>query len=349
MKKGLVMAAAGLALSASTLLAQANSCPAGGNAATTSGAQANIVRDACLQAVDVFNFMAPQLGLALAGGNATLGQGGTLGGPGHFTIGVRGNVFNGDLPQVNNFPAPRSTQNPGPQVLPSKKQVLGLPTADAAIGIFKGIPLGLTNVGGIDLLLSAAYIPKIGDSTSDVRINPSSSTKFGFGARLGLLQESILVPGVSVTYFRRDLPTTDIIGTSGGASLQVLNTDIKTTAWRVVANKSFIVFGLAAGVGQDKYDESTSVSGSVKDQVVVVNGASVHTGPASFGPIPLSQNMTRTNAFVDLSLNLPLFKVVVEGGSVSGGTLTTPNTNTFTSGAATDSRVYGSLGLRFAW
>ena len=36
------------------------------------------------QAVDVFQFMAPQLGLALAGGNATLGQGGALGGFGHF-------------------------------------------------------------------------------------------------------------------------------------------------------------------------------------------------------------------------------------------------------------------------
>ena len=57
-------------------------------------------------ALDVFDLMAPQLGLALTGGNATLGQGGTLGGPGHFSIGLRANVFSGDLPEVTDFPTP---------------------------------------------------------------------------------------------------------------------------------------------------------------------------------------------------------------------------------------------------
>jgi len=37
---------------------------------------AQIAQDACQQAFDVYQFMAPQLGLALTGGNATAGQGG---------------------------------------------------------------------------------------------------------------------------------------------------------------------------------------------------------------------------------------------------------------------------------
>ena len=32
----------------------------------------NAIHDACTQAVDVYQFLAPQLGLALTGGNATL-------------------------------------------------------------------------------------------------------------------------------------------------------------------------------------------------------------------------------------------------------------------------------------
>ena len=60
-------------------------------------------QDACQMAVDVYQVLSPQLGLALAGGNATLGRGGALG-TGHFSIGLRGNVFNGDLPDVSAFP-----------------------------------------------------------------------------------------------------------------------------------------------------------------------------------------------------------------------------------------------------
>src|SRR5438093_4751547 len=59
-----------------------------------------IVQDACQQAIDLFNYMRPQLGIAIAGGNATLGQGGTLGGLPHFTLGLRANVLQGSVPQV---------------------------------------------------------------------------------------------------------------------------------------------------------------------------------------------------------------------------------------------------------
>jgi hypothetical protein len=348
MKKTLAMATVGLSLSASVLAAQANTCPAGGSTTTPTGAQANVVRDACLQAVDMFNLMAPQLGLALVGGNATLGQGGTLGGLGHFAISIRGNVFKGDLPEVDKFPLPRNSQTLSSQVLPSKKQYLGLPVLDAAIGVFKGIPLGLTNVGGVDLLVSATYVPKIGSSGDDFQVVPNSSTKFGFGARLGLLQESLVVPGISATYFKRDVPTTTIIGTSTNLDIKIQDADIKTTAWRIVANKNFIIFGLAAGFGQDKYQQGTSVSGTVKNVSTTISGVTVNTGNQPFGPIVLQQDVTRTNMFADLSVNLFLFKLVGEVGQASGGTFPAAS-NTFSSGKMDDSRTYASVGLRIGF
>jgi hypothetical protein len=308
------------------------SCPAGASALDP----AQRTQDACQIALDVFDLMAPQLGLALTGGNATLGQGGNLGGPGHFSIGLRGNVFSGDVPRVNDFPTSSPTgrvQRTGTAALPAKKQIVGLPTADAALGIFRGVPLGLTNVGGIDLLLSATYVPSIGDTGDDIRVEPDHNWQFGWGARIGLLQESLLVPGVSFTYLKRDLPTTTITGSGSGVGIDVTDAKVKTSAFRIVASKSFVVLGLAAGVGQDRYRESALVSGTAETFVS--------------SQVAFDQKMTRTNYFLDASLNLPIFKLIGEVGQVSGGKVDTYNE--FTTGRADKSRTYGSVGFRLGF
>jgi hypothetical protein len=351
MKKSLVMAGAAVVLSAGMVRAQGLSspvCPAGGTT-TVSGVSipdaTRVAQDACQQAYDLYQFMSPQLGLALAGGNATIGQGSVLGGLGHLSVGVRGNVFNGRLPQVDKFT--QSTSGARQQTLPAKDQILGLPTADAAIGLFKGLPLALTNILGVDALVSAAYVPTVNQNS--VSITPQNNWQFGWGARVGLLSESVVVPGVSVTWIERDLPTTDIVGTStsGGntATLKVNDFKVKTTAWRLVASKSFIIFGLAAGVGQDKYDQSAAISATFTG--TCSNGA-FSTSCNGTTTIPsTSQNMTRTNVFADLSLNLPLFKIVAEAGQASGGTVNTYNT--IGTDRADRSQVYGSVGLRLSW
>lgn len=308
-------------------------------AQTANGCVSGVSQDACQMAVDVFQLLSPQLGLALAGGNAVLGSGSTLGGPGHFSIGLRGNLFQGDLPDIGSFPVPSQSgrvQRTGASALPASTQFVGLPTADAAIGLFGGVPLPLTNVGGIDLLLSATYIPSIGDSTDNVRIAPDRGLQLGYGVRVGLLKESILIPGVSFTYLKRDLPTTTITGTSPDLSVLVKDAKVKTSAWRVVAGKTLLTFGLAAGIGQDKYDDEANVTGTVKGAV----GSSSQI-------IAMSQSLTRTNYFVDLSLNLPVFKLVGEVGQVTGGTVDTYNE--FETGRADKSRTYGSVGFRIAY
>jgi hypothetical protein len=214
---------------------------------------------------------------------------------------------------------------------PTTNQFLGLPAVDASIGLFKGLPLGLTNVGGVDLLLSASYVPKV--NADNVTVDPDSPLKIGYGVRVGAIQESLLLPGVSFTFLKRDLPKTTITGTESGASLTVSDLDVETTAWRVVASKSLILFSVAAGVGQDTYDASTNVRGTV-------------TGGVTSDNIPMSQKLTRTNYFADLSLNLLLAKIVGEIGMVSGGTVSTYNQ--FDS-APDKSRVYGSLGVRIGF
>lgn len=345
MKKS-ILVGAGLSMfaMAGASAQSANLCPPG--TTTTIGGVSipdrnRASQDACQMAVDVFQIMAPQLGLALAGGNATLGQGGTLGGPGHFSIGVRGNVFRGDLPEVQDFPTPGTNgrqARTGAGALPAKEQILGLPTADAAIGIFRGIPLPLTNVGGIDLLLSATYVPSVGDSTSEVRIVPKQNLQVGYGVRVGLLQESLVMPGISFTYLKRDLPKTTISGTSSTIDVDITDASVKTSAYRLVASKSLLVFGIAVGVGQDQYDQSATVQATVRNTPL---------GPQRSDAVLLAQKMTRTNYFADLSLNLPLLKIIGEIGQVTGGKVET--FNEFQTGRADKARPYASIGTRIAF
>lgn len=308
---------------------QSPKCPGG---APLSPAQ--VAQDACQQAYDVYQLLSPQLGLALTGGNATAGQGGVLGGVGHFSIGVRVNGFSGLLPDVSNAAfTPRTAGASPARTLPTTTHLIGLPTADAAIGLFRGLPLGLTNVLGLDALLSGSYVPNV--DQSNVTIKPHTNWQFGYGARVGLLSESIITPGVSFTWIERDLPTTDISASQNNAQLQVLDAKVKTNAWRVVASKSLVMFGVAVGGGRDHYAQSANVSGSVSG---ILSGSA--TAPGT------SQTLNRTNLFADLSFNLPLFKIVGEIGQASGGTVATYNS--FAGGRADRSQVYGSVGLRLS-
>ena len=331
---------AAAALTATSIQAQVDTqrCPPG----TVNGFgvpdQTRASQDACQKAIDLFKYLAPQLGTIIAGGNPTLGQGGNLGGLGHFSAGLRVNVLQGSLPQVQNV-TPSVTGATSTQ-FQTKDQYIPMPTADLAIGVFKGIPLALTNVGGVDVLVSASYVPEFNNSGVSVKV-PNGSLKLGYGARVGILQESLLVPGVSVSYLVRDLPTLNVSGSSGSDSLYVNNLSLKTKAWRVTASKSLILFGLAAGFGQDKYDASTDVGAHVAARTVPPTSA------ANAGPVSISQNLTRTNIFADLSMNLLLFKITGEIGQVSGGTINTYNT--FSGKQPADSRLYGSIGGRFGF
>jgi hypothetical protein len=301
------------------------------------------VRDACQQAVDMMKYMLPQLGIAITGGNVTLGQGGALGGLPHFTLGVRANLLAGSLPE------PQTPNTSGIQAranYPTKNQFIGLPAVDASIGLFKGLPLAVSNVGGIDLLLSAAYVPKV--ETDDVIVEPDSPLKIGYGVRVGLLQESLLVPGISVSYMKRDLPKTTIVGTVASAgvanardSLIVRDFDMKTTAWRLTASKSLILFTIGAGVGQDTYDASTAIKASVTRDIPLIGVQTFSTGNVS-----IKQKTTRTNYFADVSMNLLLLKLIGEVGMVSGGDV--PTHNTFDP-QADASRMYGSVGIRIGF
>lgn len=298
-----------------------------------------VTEDACQKAIDVFQYLAPQLGVVVAGGNATLGVGGTLGGLGRIYISGRANVVSSNIPRVDEVTP--STTGARADVYPTQSQVAGIPQADVAIGLFRGFPVGVTNVGGIDLLGSVSYMPSI-DASGVHLSTPNGSVKFGGGVRLGLIQESILFPGISVTYLHRGLPTVDLASNdASGDSLSLKSINLSTDSYRIVASKSLLMLGIAAGVGQDHY--STSATGNAFVAAHTVAG--IGTAAESVGPIALNQKLTRTTYFVDGTLNFPIVKIIGEIGRTNA--VSVPTYNSFAGAAAGAAQTFGALGVRF--
>ena len=293
-------------------------------------------QDACQKALDLLNYMTPQLGTLIAGGNATIGQGGTLGGLGHFALSVRANAMRASLPDIDGAGVNYGAAQRSDYV--TEAQWAALPVVDAAFGVFKGIALPLTNVLGVDLLVNVSYLPELEHDPLSLT-TPDGSFKFGYGARVGILQESLVLPGISLTYMKRDLPRTTLIASWEGGVLanadtaRLQNFDIGTTSWRIVASKSLLAFNLAVGVGQDRYEASADAFYSVNEPLARFEG----------GPVRYAFDVTRTNVFLDVVTNLGLMKLVGTVGGVSGGDI--PTYNNFDR-EADASRIYGSLGVR---
>jgi hypothetical protein len=281
--------------------------------------QPTSTQDACEKATDLYLYMMPQLGTSLVGGSHTLGVGTTLGGFPHFAIALRGNAVMGHLPDVgamNVGIGGRTSSN-----IDANSQILGLPGVDFALGV--------TRVGGVDLIGSVTYIPDIeGDGVTIA--TDGGSTKIGIGARVGLLEQSLIVPGVSFSYLVRDLPTVNLDATAGNANFTISDFSVKTKSWRLAAQKNLLLFQLGLGVGQDTYE----------------SGADITVSGVGAMNTTVAQEVTRTTMYGSVGFNLLIAKIVAEVGQVSGGDIATYNTF---SEAADKSRLYGSVGLRISF
>lgn len=313
-------AVAAFSLTAPSTVAAQQACGAGSDP---------LAADACATGADFLRYMAPQLGTSLVGGSHTLGIGTNLGGFPHFAIAVRANAVMGSLPDIDNLSAGAAT----PRNYTVKDQYLGLPTVDFALGLTKGFNLGVTRIGGIDLIGGATYVPEVSEQDFSVAA-PDGSLSLAYGARVGLLQQSALIPGVAFSWMKRDMPTLDLSTTTdGGDQLSINNLAIKSTSWRLSAQKNFLLFQFGAGFGKDNYDFNADVAASVD-------------GGTYNGSFNAAQEMSRTTMYGSLGINLFLVKIVGEVGQVSGGSA--PTYHTYDT-AADAKRMYGTVGVRISF
>ena len=316
--------AAAIALSARRLDAQACSGPIP-------------ALDACRKAIDLSNFVAPQFAAALAGGNATIGQSGALGGLGKFAASVRSTHVMGEFPNIGaqgfyTGGAQKSTYATASVQVPAL-------SVDGALGLFRGLPVGLTHVGGIDALVSATYMSRT-TATGVSATLEGSNTNFGFGGRVGIIEETSMLPGVAVSYLKRDMPRFSVsagslataTATTAPGTLAANSLLVTTTSYRLTAGKQLGMLGINAGVGQDKY-ESSSVA------TATVNSATA-TGTAVSA-------MTRNNLFVGASVSAAVFRFVGEYGMATGGTA--PASLNDLGAAGDKARSYYTIGVKITF
>ncbi len=316
-------------LAAGSLTAQTTSGACATSPATLSGA------DACRKALDLFGFVMPQVGVALSSGNPVLGEGGTLGGWGKRALSVRATAVDGFLPK--NAVNIKVTGNAVASDFGASRTPVPVPTADAAIGILPGFPAGLTNVLGVDALVSATYLPTVDEN--ELSLKPSGSNfAFSYGARVGVLQESSLVPGVGVSYVRRKLPTMNVAYTPNDDQLSITDLSSTSNALRLTVSKRIAILGLSGGVGRDEIESTASMSGSVKETVL---GTPV---TASVALPNMRQKITRNTAFVSASFGIAMLRIVGEFGWSSAGDAQ-GGLNTFGGHTANEGFRYGSIGL----
>lgn len=287
------------------------------------GNDANI----CNAAIDGAVVFHPVAGLLVSGGNPSLGRFGTLGGFPHFTFAVRVNATQLHTPDLN-------YDGTGNTVAAGDKVFAPAPVVEASLGIFKG--LGTSGLLGIDLLGSAQLLPT--DQIDNLSVDKDATTigsvalGFGYGARVGITNQKAIVPAVSVSLMRRNIPTITYGDITNGDQYR-FSVGIDVTNLRAVAGYGLGILDVGAGLGWDKYTGSADIEFTPT------------VGPTQSVSKDLDQ--TRTLAFIDAGLNLGILNVVAEGGYQFGKDLHL-STN-FDNNDPKDNRLFGSAAIRFSF
>ena len=172
----------------------------------------------------------------------------------------------------------------------------------ANAGVFDGFSLGST-VGGVlavDLLGSYTVLGLPSDEGFEEGIGG-----LGYGAKIGLVRESFTLPGISLSWARKDFGGFGFGSSQGGDGAR-LDADLNVTSVRALVGKDMFSFSILGGYGWDTYRSDATI-------VARVPGSSI-SGTASARDIETHRNLW----FVSGSLNSLLLQLTGEAGWASG-------------------------------
>lgn len=304
-------------------------------------------QDECAIVAQAVDAAQPQLGILMAGGNPILGTASTggvrLGLIPRVSLTGRVNVVGARLPDIRELDGNETEQFtvPAPAV-----------GANLSIGLTQGFSLApaLGGFGAIDLLGSVSVLPlSLLDDFGD------NAFSWGAGARMGLVRESFVTPGVSVSLMYRNLgdvsfgevcsgtevPVADNRSTctSGDDDFGEVRFGLSNWSGRAAVSKRLLGLGLTAGVGYDKFN--TDASFGFRAPGPPVGAEQVYR----FNDIAVDND--RWSAFLDASFTILVASLVGEVGWMQGSDPIRgfPSTSDFDPGEGT---WFGSLGFRLS-
>lgn len=286
-------------------------------------------RRLCNETAQAIEIAHPRLGLAFAAGNPVAGTASTLGkrigAIPRVSAGVRVTGVYLEIPPIN--------ENGG-------KIRLAIPavTGDVAVGLVDGLTLAPTvgGFGSVDVLGSAGIVPISGAGFG------STPLGWGIGARLGLLRESFVTPGVSITGMYRGIgEVTFGSPVLAGDSAFFRVSGYRDLSLRGAISKRLLVLGLAAGLGWDRYQSDLDVR--IRDRSVLCTGL---PQPCVRGFAATGFTSDRLSAFADVSWTALIFSVVGEAGWQKGGEAARLATPTGFEDLVGNGTFFGSLAFR---
>lgn len=307
----------------------------------------------CGQVVNALTAVQPTIGIGFTAGNHVLGTATTIGRRLGFvpriSVTARANAALADVPNLlEDFDA--TIQGDGE--LPAM-ETSGVPfgafQGDVAVGLFNGFSAGpLGGLGAVDLLGSVSFIPAIDKTglTEDI-------VNWGLGARVGILKQGLVMPGVSVSGMYRNMGEVSFGSLADGDPAE-FSTDLSTLSLRAAVSKGFLAFDFAAGAGYDIY------SSDVAFDFELTCPPSECTVQATAGPTEPIAGELRTaawNVFGNVGLSLLVLNVVGEVGYQKATEVITAEDLQeagLPGQAPTDEdlsggRLFGSVGLRFTF
>jgi hypothetical protein len=265
----------------------------------------------------------PQLGILIAGGNPTLGTASTggvrLGFLPRVSVTGRVNVVAARLPDIRDVAddgtVTRQFRVPAPAV-----------GGNVSLGLTQGVGLApmLGGFGAVDLLGSVAVLPLglLGDDFGD------NAFSWGGGVRVGLLRESFVTPGVSVSLMYRNLGTVRFGEVCPGTETQdptdanrrictqpgdlgEIAFGLANWSTRAAVSKRLLGLGATAGLGYDRFTTDADLAFRVPQGVF---GAD----PRHYRFDDVRVRNDRWSAFANLSYTLLVGSLVAEAGWMQG-------------------------------
>jgi hypothetical protein len=333
--------AAAAALFAAPVAAQGNI-----ETVCTSGTVPVVAQEQCTIVAQAVDAAQPQLGILMAGGNPTLGTASTggvrLGLIPRVSLTGRINVVGARLPDIREEADGQTDKFtvPAPAV-----------GANLSVGLTQGFSVApmIGGFGAIDLLGSVSVLPLslLDDEFGD------NAFSWGAGARVGLVRESFVTPGLSVSVMYRSLgdvsfgdvcdgTETNVTGNryacTGDGDFGEIKFGLDNWSSRLAVSKRLLGLGLTAGVGYDRFE--TSANFAVRAPV-----APAVEGIYRFEDVGVDND--RWSAFLDGSFTILFGSVVAEVGWMQGSDPISgfPSTSDFDPKEGT---FFGSVGARLS-
>jgi hypothetical protein len=318
-----------------------------GNIGTVCESIPAVAAEDCVIVAQAVDAAQPQLGILMAGGNPTLGTASTggvrLGFLPRVSLTGRINVVGARLPDIRQEADEQADKFtvPAPAV-----------GANLSIGLTRGFSVApmIGGFGAIDLLGSVSVLPLslLGDEFGD------NALSWGAGARVGLVRESFVTPGVSVSLMYRSLGDVRFGEVCSGSEVPagdnrtVCSTDgdfgeiefgLDNWSARAAVSKRFLGLGLTAGVGYDRFE--TSADFAVRAPGPPVGAEQVYR----FNDVAVDND--RWSAFIDGSFTILFGSIVAELGWMQGSDPIQgfPSTSDFDPNEGT---FFGSVGARLS-